>query len=85
MPPPGWIQARWPDEVIEYLKSGLVTDLSLDHELGDDQHGTGHDEIIWIEEAVVTEGFRPPSITVHSANRPSRQRMMSRVAAIQRH
>ena len=39
--PPGWVQARWSDEVIEYLKSGDVTDVSLDHDLGDDARGTG--------------------------------------------
>jgi hypothetical protein len=42
--PEGWYQVRWPEEVIELLESGEVTHLSLDHDLGDDKHGTGYDE-----------------------------------------
>ncbi|MGI2080401.1 cyclic-phosphate processing receiver domain-containing protein [Shewanella putrefaciens] len=34
--PTGWLQVRWPDEVISYLAKGMVTDISLDHDLGDD-------------------------------------------------
>ena len=30
---------------------------ALDHDLGDDQRGTGYDVILWIENAVATEGF----------------------------
>ena len=47
--PAGWIQARWPDEVITLLASGEVTHLSLDHDLGDDDRGTGYDVVLWIE------------------------------------
>ncbi len=39
--PDGWRQVRWPEEVIELLETGEVTELSLDHDLGDDDHGTG--------------------------------------------
>ena len=73
--PPGWVQARWPDEVIEHLKSGDVTDVSLDHDLGDDERGTGYDVILWIENAVVTNGFQPPTVTVHSAISSARLKM----------
>lgn len=31
--PSGWTQARTPEEVIELLRSGTVTQLSLDHDL----------------------------------------------------
>lgn len=50
--PDGWHACRWPEEVIELLKAGGVTHLSLDHDLGDDRHGTGYDVILWIEEQV---------------------------------
>lgn len=66
--PEGWVQARWPDEVIEHLKTGKVTHISLDHDLGDDERGTGYDVLLWIEEQVVTEEFEPPQMTIHSAN-----------------
>ncbi len=44
-----------------------MTELSLDHDLGDDAHGTGYDVLTWIEEAVAIRGFHPPRISVHSA------------------
>ncbi|WP_439037769.1 cyclic-phosphate processing receiver domain-containing protein [Agarivorans sp. QJM3NY_25] len=32
------------------LKTGEVTEISLDHDLGNDDHGTGYDVVLWIEE-----------------------------------
>lgn len=60
--PEGWVRVYWPEEAIELLKSGKVNELSLDHDLGDDEHGTGYDVVLWIEEAVYTRGFVPPKI-----------------------
>ena len=82
--PPGWTGARWPDEVIALLERGGVVELSLDHDLGDDARGTGYDVIVWIEEQVVTRGFVPPKIRVHSANTSARQKMEAGVRAIER-
>lgn len=82
--PPGWIQVRWPEEAIELLKTGAVTDLSLDHDLGDDEHGTGYDVLLWIEEEVVCGKFVPPSINIHSANPAARRRMGAALASIMR-
>lgn len=73
--PDGWILVRWPDEAIDLLKTGNVTHISLDHDLGDDTHGTGYDVILWIEEAIATYNFMPPDITVHSSNWSARQKM----------
>jgi len=83
--PAGWTLVRWPEEVIALLETGDVEELSLDHDLGDDRHGTGYDVLTWIEEAVATRGFRPPPIiTVHSANLAGRLRMLAAIAAIRR-
>lgn len=82
--PPGWTRAYWPDEVIAYLVRGGVTDLSLDHDLGDDRRGTGYDVIRWIEEAVVAFKFVPPHIRIHSANPIGRERMLQGIEAIAR-
>jgi len=82
--PPGWVQVRWPEEAIEHLKSGQVTELSLDHDLGDDERGTGYDVILWLEEAVATRGFRPPAVAVHSANISAKLKMESGIRAILR-
>jgi len=65
--PDGWVRAYWPDEVIALLETGQVTELSLDHDLGDDRRGTGYDVILWIEQAVALRGFTPPIMHVHSA------------------
>nr|WP_309249558.1 cyclic-phosphate processing receiver domain-containing protein [Paraburkholderia sp. CNPSo 3272] len=34
------------------LESGIVEEISLDHDLGDDARDTGYDVILWIEEVV---------------------------------
>lgn len=60
--PTGWHRVYWPSEVIELLKKGGVEEISLDHDLGDDDRGTGYDVVLWIEEAVFTNGFIPPLI-----------------------
>lgn len=82
--PPGWRLVRWPDEVIALLATNTVTDLSLDHDLGDDARGTGYDVVVWIEEAVATRGFDPPALAVHSANTAARARMEAGIASIAR-
>ncbi len=81
--PDGWVRAHWPEEVIELLKTGQVTEISLDHDLGDhfdrpagvDKERTGYDVLLWIEQAVVTEGFDPPVIYIHTANPVAEDRM----------
>jgi hypothetical protein len=82
--PSGWTQVRWPDEAIALLRTGEVDEISLDHDLGDDEHGTGYSVILWIEQAVATAGFRPPIITVHSANSSARKKMELGIQAIYR-
>lgn len=82
--PEGWTLVGWPEEVIALLETGEVEELSLDHDLGDDEHGTGYDVLVWIEEAVALRGFRPPVITIHSANAVGRQRMELALASIRR-
>ena len=82
--PKGWVQVRWPDEVIALLKTENVTELSLDHDLGDDERGTGYDVLLWLEEQVVCHLFRPPIIHVHTANPAARVRMEMAVRNIAR-
>jgi hypothetical protein len=40
--------------------------------------------LVWIERAVATRGFVPPTITIHSANPSARRRMEAAVAKIRR-
>lgn len=83
--PDGWVRVYWPNEAIELLKAGGVIEISLDHDLGNDERGTGYDVVLWIEEAVITTGFNPPKINVHSANSSAREKMQRGIESIQRH
>ncbi len=82
--PEGWVRVRWPEEAIELLQNGQVEEISLDHDLGDDEHGTGYDVILWIEEAVALRNFKAPVISVHSANSSARQKMESGIIKIRK-
>src|SRR4051812_34828098 len=82
-PPTGWVRIRWPDEAIRLLEMGVVTELSLDHDLGNDNRGTGYTVIQWLEEAVA-RGFKPPVITVHTASESAREKMLLGVQNIER-
>lgn len=83
--PEGWTRVYWPQEAVALLKAGGVEEISLDHDLGDDERGTGYDVLEWIEEAVVLNGFIPPVIRVHSANPPARVRMQAAIKTIERY
>jgi len=80
--PEGWIRVYWPSEAIELLETGAVAEISLDHDLGNDDRGTGYDVILWIEKAVVLEGFKAPKIYVHSANSSAREKMEAGIRSI---
>lgn len=82
--PTGWIRCYWPDEVITLLQNNTVDIISLDHDLGDDNRGTGNDVILWIEEQVFTNNYKPPIIQVHSANSSARLKMENGIKSIQR-
>lgn len=81
--PEGWERAYWPEDVISLLRKGVVTELSLDHDLGDDDRGTGYDVVLWVEEAVVLNGFVPPKMKVHSANSSARIKMEAGIKSIE--
>jgi hypothetical protein len=83
--PEGWVRTYWPEDVIELLKSTNIVELSLDHDLGDDEHGTGYDVLLWIEEQVICNGFRPPKIAIHSANSSARLKMQAAIETIERY
>jgi cytidyltransferase-like protein len=82
--PKGWVRAYWPEEVITLLKTKTVDEISLDHDLGDDNHGTGYDVLKWIEEMVHTSDFTSPKISVHSANSVAVSKMKAAITSIER-
>ena len=81
--PDGWERVYWPDEAIALLEKGIVSEISLDHDLGDDERGTGYDVVLWLEEAVVLNDFIPPKMKVHSANSSARQKMEAGIKSIE--
>lgn len=66
--PEGWVRTYTVEETIELLKSGEVTDLSLDNDLGEGVE-EGYKVLDWLEEEVVMKSFKPPeNISAHSQN-----------------
>ncbi len=86
--PEGWYRTYSATETIEVLKGGGVVELSLDHDLGIlDENGvdieTGYTVLLWMEEAVVCEGFTPPKkMMVHSDNSSAREKMQRAITQI---
>src|SRR5438874_440751 len=51
--PIGWNLVRGIKKAIDLLKTGEVTEISLDHDLGVEiEVGTGYDVLLWIEDQV---------------------------------
>lgn len=85
--PEGWTRTYTVEETINLLKTGEVTELSLDHDLGKDQEGKdladGYEVLNWLEEQVVVNKFVPPSeIYIHSANAAAWPKMKSAIEQI---
>jgi len=85
--PAGWERVYTAQECIERLSKGDVTELDLDHDLGQESVvGSGYDVLEWLEEQVFTKGFRPPwLILVHSSNASAKAKMLQAVESIQRY
>ena len=67
--PPGYVLAQTAPDAIGLLKTGQVTVISFDHDLGPTEAGTGYDVACWIEtQAHTSPGFQVPSYQIHSAN-----------------
>ncbi len=73
--PPGFDRhARTAAEGIALLKTGTVSRISLDHDLGDADNGTGYEVAKWIEERAFawahgdSSGLPPLAWSVHSQN-----------------
>ena len=80
--PFGWTRVYWPYQAIELLESGGVEVISLDYDLGDPERGTGHDVLVWMEQAVRERGFSPPEIRIHTADPHGRLKMQMTADAI---
>jgi hypothetical protein len=79
LPPVGWVRAKTSQTAINLLSLGIVEEISLDHDLGDEEIcGNGYKVLLWIEEQIMTnESYNPPIIKIHTANVSARQKMIS--------
>lgn len=81
--PPGWTLAKTAAEAINILCGGRVTHVSLDHDLGPAEAGTGYDVMVWLEEQAHTNpAFEVPSISIHTANPGARVKMIAALGSI---
>ena len=75
--PAGWIHVQTAPQAIELLRSRVVLELSLDHDLGPEEAGTGYDVCLFLAEQ--SEGgndFWPrETLSIHSANFSASPRM----------
>lgn len=74
------IQVKTADEAIILLATGRVTGISLDHDLGAPENGTGYDVACFIEQEAYRGGMPPFEITIHSANPVGHTRMEHAIA-----
>lgn len=64
----GWTVVRTAEDAIRFLDTGEVTEMSLDHDLGEGLK-TGYDVVLYLEYKVHTDpDFVLPEVNVHSAN-----------------
>lgn len=76
--PDGWVHARSVRAAVTHLATGQVTEISLDHDLGDHAHdgGDGIAVVDWMAEHDV---WPPDGLTVHSGNPVGRDQMLATV------
>ena len=77
--PEGWVHVTTAPEAVEMLVAARVVELSLDHDLGDDEvAGRGVDVVDFIAEQQETGGpilWPRDGITLHTANPAGREAM----------
>lgn len=66
--PEGWHRVYTAQEAIAALEAGGVETISLDHDLGPPEAGTGYDVACWIERAAHEGRLATVEVLFHSAN-----------------
>ncbi len=73
-------------EAIDLLATGLVTHVSLDHDLGDPAiTGTGYDVAKWIEEAAFLKKIPQLTWEIHSMNPVGKRNMRDALMSADRY
>ena len=71
------VHAKTAEEAINLLCTGKVTEISLDHDLGESCNGTGYDVAKWIEHAAVDGRMGKIAWDIHSQNPVGRRNMQA--------
>jgi hypothetical protein len=89
-PDTSWMIARTVQEARELMMKYPFYEISLDHDLGFETHGTGYDFLNWLErvaagmEYVPASFIIPQTIKVHSQNPVGRANMLRVIDSIDR-
>lgn len=83
--PVGWKHVYTAPEAIAALAAGGVEEISLDHDLGEDEGaGTGYDVAVWIENGAADGTLSKLTWSIHSANPVGRARMTAALESADR-
>ena len=82
--PDGWARAYTAPEAIAFLAMGQVTEISLDHDLGEGPVGSGYDVACWIEEHAHEGSLPRLTWRIHSANTVGRDNMAAALKSAER-
>lgn len=77
-----WKIVRSAEQAIELLKTGLVTEISFDHDLGNDL--TGYHVACFIEQGAFEQRLAPMIWHVHSANPVGRENIKRAMKSAER-
>ena len=80
-----WVRDAW--SAIQLVDNNYVSEISLDHDLGDEEiYGTGYDVLVHIENWVSRAPYfvLPDGIRIHTANPVARRRMLAARESIRR-
>lgn len=77
MPPTFDVHVTTAAGAVALLETGLVTGISLDHDLGHKENGTGYDVACWIEQAAFERRLPRLSWDLHTANPVGMQKMLA--------
>lgn len=76
--PDGYVwHAKTAQEAITIIQNMRVEEISLDHDLGDDENGTGYDVATYIEKCAFYKTISPMRMHIHSANPIGVKRMQT--------
>ncbi len=76
--------AKTAKEAIDLLKTGKITCISFDHDLGEESNGTGYDVASWIEHEAYKGKIKSIDWVVHSANPVGRNKIQWAMESAQR-